>query len=242
MMQAQRMPARRMSTRRWHGFADAQSLHHRAAEWILDAAAHAIDERGCFHLVLAGGDTPRSTYRRLRAASADVQWARWQVWFGDERCLPADDPQRNSCMAREQWLDHVPLPAVNVHVMAAELGAHEAARRYVQALDGVGCFDLVLLGLGEDGHTASLFPGHDLGNSAQSPDALAVFDAPKPPAQRVSLSAARLSRSRAVLFLVSGASKQTIARAWRDGASIPADAIAPTGGVDVLIEPPLPST
>jgi len=96
--------------------------------------------------------------------------------------------------------------------------------------------DDVLLGLGEDGHTASLFPGHDWGAVPGAPDALAVFDAPKPPPERVSLSAARLSRARQAVFLVSGAAKRQAVTLWRAGADLPARAIAPAAGVDILLE------
>ena len=92
-----------------------------------------------------------------------------------------------------------------------------------------------MLGLGEDGHTASLFPGHDWGMSIDGPDAIAVMDSPKPPPQRVSLSAARLGRSRAVLFIVDGESKREAVEAWRAGADVPAAAIRAPGGVDALV-------
>jgi len=94
-----------------------------------------------------------------------------------------------------------------------------------------------VLGLGEDGHTASLFPGHDLGEAPGSPAALAVLDAPKPPRERVSLSAARLSYAREALFLVSGESKRQAMADWRAGRPIPARAVAPAAGVDVLVAP-----
>ena len=116
-----------------------------------------------------------------------------------------------------------------------ELGVREAAASYAAALSGLGDFDLVLLGLGEDGHTASLFPGNDWGTTAESADALPVFDAPKPPPERVTLSAARLSRARKVLFLVSGESKRKALADWRSGCAIPAAAIRPPTGVDVLV-------
>ena len=219
---------------RWIGVADAQALRHEAYRRILGAATHAIGQRGRFLIVLAGGTTPREVYTMLRGAPAD--WSRWQVYFGDERCLPPGDAERNSAMAGAAWLDHVPMPRDQVHAIPAERGADAAARAYARTLRGVGDFDLVLLGLGEDGHTASLFPGHDWGVAADAPDALAVFDAPKPPPQRVSLSAARLSRARAALFLVAGEGKRDALAQWRAGAALPASAIHPEAGVDVLAE------
>jgi len=219
---------------RWHPVPDEGSLQQSALEAVLDSAALAIQARGQFHLVLAGGNTPREIYRRLRAAQTD--WTAWHIYFGDERCLPADDPARNSRMAAEVWLDLVPIPAMQIHIIAAEQGAIAAAKYYGETLKSVGDFDLVLLGLGEDGHTASLFPGHEWGASSGSPDALAVFDAPKPPPERVSLSASRLSRTRKAIFLVSGMGKQAAVASWRAGENIPARAIMPPYGVDILVE------
>jgi 6-phosphogluconolactonase len=219
---------------RWHEVADELALQQAALDIILACAAQAIRQRGKFHLVLAGGNTPRGIYRRLRAVRTD--WSAWYIYFGDERCLPPADPARNSRMAAEVWLDHVPIPQSQLHPIPAELGALEAARSYAETLRGVGEFDLVLLGLGEDGHTASLFPGHEWGASPGSPDTLAVLGAPKPPPQRVSLSAARLSRARQVNFLVSGELKHKAVTDWRAGKNIPARAIMPAAGVDVLVE------
>jgi 6-phosphogluconolactonase len=214
--------------------ADAGALRDAAYARIVDAAATAIRDRQRFLLVLSGGTTPRAVYSKLRAA--DTDWSRWHIYFGDERCLPRDDPERNSVMAADAWLDHVAIPSSQRHVIAAELGATVAAREYAQDLRDVGEFDLVLLGLGEDGHTASLFADHDWGASSDSADALAVMDAPKPPPQRVSLSATRLSRTRAALFLVDGESKREAVKAWRAGADIPAAAIRPEAGVDALVD------
>lgn len=231
-------PSTNVQVCRWHPVPDAAALQRLAAAAILASATTAIDARGGFHLVLAGGDTPRPIYRTLAAATAD--WRRWHVYFGDERCLPPDDPARNSRMASAAWLGRVPIPPDQVHAIAGEKGALEAARRYAEVLRGLGDFDLVLLGLGEDGHTASLFPGHEWGDasgdSPRSPDTLAVFDAPREPAERVSMTAARLSRARQVIFLASGASKRGAVAAWRSGRDIPARAIRPAKGVDVFVE------
>lgn len=197
---------------RWIGVADARALRQVAYRRILAAAGRAIERHGRFVVVLAGGNTPEAVYRMLRGADAD--WWRWQVYFSDERCLTADDPERNSAMAAGAWLDHVRIPREQVHAIPAELGAHAAALVYADTLRGVGPFDLVLLGLGEDGHTASLFHGHDWGIAADAPDALPVFDASKSPKRRVSLSASRLSRTREVLFLVAGETKRGAVEQW----------------------------
>ncbi len=220
------------SAPRWHR-APGDWLDIAIAE-VARAEAEALATRGVFDLVLAGGETPRRLYRAL--ADERFDWARWRLWFGDERCLPADDPERNSVMARAAWLNRVDLPAANVHVPPAELGPLAAAEAYAGQLDGIGDFDLVLLGLGEDGHTASLFPGHDWGEGANAPAALPVLDAPKPPPARVSLSARRLSAARRVLFLVAGAGKRDALTRWRRGENLPAAAIRPAAGVDVLMD------
>ena len=219
---------------RWHAYHSTAELEQAALQAILQAAWQAISLRGAFHIVLAGGTTPRRVYELLRKADAD--WAAWHVYFGDERCLPRNHAERNSRMAALAWLDHVAIPASQIHLVPAELGAQAAAGIYAQTLAGIELFDLVLLGLGEDGHTASLFPGHDLGNTPGAPAAIAVLDAPKPPPQRVSLSAQRLGAARQVMFLVTGKAKQQAINDWRSGVNIPAAAIAPASGVDVYLE------
>ena len=219
---------------RWHVLATTDALEQDATARILHAGEQAIARAGAFHLVLAGGSTPRRIYRALAQSPAD--WANWHVWFGDERCLPPADPERNSRMAADAWLDQAPIPPGQIHPIPGELGAVAAANAYAQILAGRGDFDLVLLGLGEDGHTASLFPGHDWGAGDTAPDVLAVCDAPKPPPERVSLSARRLAAAREVIFLVSGTGKQPAVADWQAGAEIPAAAIAPGAGVDVLLD------
>lgn len=219
---------------RWHVYADAAALQERAAGIIARAADEAIRERGAFHLVLAGGETPQPIYRRL--STIGTTWSAWHIYFGDERCLPSDHPQRNSKIADDSWLAQVSIPAAQIHRIPTERGAQAAARAYADAIAAIERFDLVLSGLGEDGHTASLFPGHDWGASTAAPAVLAVHDAPKPPADRVSLSSARLSMTRQVLFLVTGANKRAAVARWRAGDGIPARAIAPAAGVDVLVE------
>lgn len=234
MMQAEPIDEPCRVNQRWLRVADTTALQQVAAWHIFTTAARAIELRGRFLIVLAGGNTPQGTYRLLREAVTD--WSCWQVYFGDERCLPIEAAERNSRMALDSWLNHVPIPASNVHIIPGALGAGAAARTYAATLQGVGCFDLVLLGLGEDGHVAGLFPGHDLGSDAQSPDVLAVFDAPKCPPERVSLSARRLSRTREVLMLVTGEAKRNAVLQLRTGGDIPAQQICRDAVMDVLVE------
>lgn len=221
------------SSARIHLFADAASLARAAACIIAQHSHDAITARGRFDIVLAGGTTPRQCYELLRGAGC--QFDRWQVWFGDERCLPVGHADRNDAMARQALLDHVGISSSRIHAIPAEAGPEPAARSYAESLRDVALFDLVLLGLGEDGHTASLFPGHETGLAPASPDAIAVRDAPKPPPERVSLSASRLSRTRHLLFLVAGAGKRDAVSKFQRGTTIPAAAIRPDAGVDVYL-------
>lgn len=226
-----------LQRRRWHRFNTTAELEHAATHAILHAAMQAISLRGEFHIVLAGGTTPRRIYESL--CHADADWAAWHVYFGDERCLPVDHTERNSWMAAQAWLNHVAIPPTQIHFIPAENGAQAAASAYTQTLVGIELFDLVLLGLGEDGHTASLFSGHEMGDMTDAPPVIVVENAPKYPPQRVSLSARRLSAARKVIFIVSGAMKQQAVTDWRNELAIPAATISPTNGVDVFLEAPL---
>ena len=214
---------------KWQSFKSQASLNQAALEKIIALAEPSIKTRGQFHIVLAGGSTPKKVYTMLKNIKTD--WHKWQIYFGDERCLDSDHKDRNSTMAFEAWLNHIDIPMQNIHAIPAELGPVEGAHLYNQTLSQVDDFDLVLLGLGEDAHTASLFPGHSWDNNV---DALAVFDAPKPPPLRISMSPARLSRSRSVLFLVSGKEKQTAINQWKAGDLIPASTVTCNNGVDVF--------
>jgi 6-phosphogluconolactonase len=208
---------------KWRVFDDADALVEAVADALCAEAEAAIAARGSFHLVLAGGTTPLALYAELARRGAGD--ARWHIWYGDERCLLSDHPQRNSVMVETAWLRASAIPPANRRAIPAERGAVEAAVRYADRLKGVSDFDVVLLGIGEDGHTASLFPRHDWGVASDSPDVMAVLDAPKPPSERVSLSAARLGRSRRVWFLVSGKGKALAVARWKSGEALPVAAV-----------------
>jgi len=218
----------------WHIYPTAEVLLDSAARAITRAASQSIARTGAFRVVLAGGKTPRDAYGKLRELGSD--WHAWHIYFGDERCLPPDHPERNSRMAFDTWLDHVDIPRQQIHPIPAEQGPETGAIAYAETLRPVSEFDLVLLGLGVDGHTGSLFPGHPWGHEQNAPSVLPVLDAPKPQQQRVSMSARRLSAARQVLFMVSGADKREAVVRWRAGEMVPACAIAPRSGVDVLVE------
>jgi len=198
-------------------FADADELGQCAAELTAKAAAEAIAARGVFHLVLAGGNTPRMCYEKLR--DMHVDWSRVHIWFGDERCLPVGDAERNDRMADETLLSHVAIPESQIHRMQAELGPEIAAEKYAALLADAPVMDMVHLGMGEDGHTASLFPGH----ATLADDRLAVpeFNSPKPPPARVSMGLRTLNAARQKLILAAGAGKSDALKRIRAGEKLP---------------------
>ncbi|MBI3479065.1 MAG: 6-phosphogluconolactonase [Nitrosomonadales bacterium] len=183
---------------------DLDEMSVAVAQRIATLAAQAIAARGVFHLALAGGETPRRCYEKLRNLA--IAWPRVQIYFGDERCLPEGDKQRNDSMSKESLLDHVAIPHANIHRIPAELGANEAADRYAATIGLSLPLDLVLLGMGEDGHTASLFPDNPATESAMV--VVPVFNAPKPPAERVSLGRNTLNTARQRIIIVAGSGKR----------------------------------
>ncbi|MEZ5570871.1 MAG: 6-phosphogluconolactonase [Halioglobus sp.] len=195
-------------------------------------------ERGRFSVVLAGGTTPQLLYQQLR--NLDTDWTCWHIYFGDERYLPEDNPERNASMAAAAWLDHVPIPPTQIHTVHYGDDVHSAARAYAHVLAQAPGIDLALLGLGEDGHTASLFPGNETA-LASTELAIAVTDAPKPPPQRVTMTARSLSSAAAVWFLVTGSAKLQALQNWLAGAPLPPQSICPVSGLDLFTDLALPN-
>lgn len=180
---------------------------------LLTAVLDAISTRGTAHVALTGGTMGSAVVAALadHPARDAVDWSLVHFWWGDERYLPAGDPDRNDTQNDDAGLRSLTLGSDRVHRVPGPdevSSAEEAARRYEDALreHGSGAFDVVLLGVGPDGHIASLFPGHPR-QRAKDTIAVAVHDSPKPPPTRVSLTAECLSRSRQVWFVVSGADK-----------------------------------
>lgn len=196
-------------------------------------ASECLEKHGYFSIILAGGETPRELYRQLRHIATD--WQHWHIYFGDERFLPLGDAGRNDTMASTVWLDYVAIPRAHIHGVPVSDDVNTAAAEYAAILQKAPGFDLALLGLGEDGHTASLFPGN-VPRSRPAALAIAVTDAPKLPAQRVSMSPGCVSLSSAVWFIVSGSNKRKMLEAWLVGAPLPPQAIKPDAGIDIFTD------
>ena len=187
-----------------------------AAEFILHHARASIAERGLFRLALSGGNTPRAVHAQLVRLGPDLDWSRLQITFGDERCVPPDHADSNFLMAKESLLDPVAIPAGNVFRIRGEIDPAAAAQEYEEKLAAVAVrfgepryvHDLILLGLGEDGHTASLFPS----SPALDETVRNVIPAtgPKPPPQRITMTFPLLNAARHACFLVTGAAKHPL--------------------------------
>jgi len=210
---------------------------------VVELAREAIAARGVFHLALAGGSTPKTLYRLLAQPrhAARIEWSRVHVWFGDERCVPYDHPDSNYRMAREALLDRVPLPPAQIHPMPTalsrlRLGATEYARllRMLLPRDPAGhpVFDLVLLGMGPDGHTASLFPGTCGLHERERLVAAAYVD--KLHAWRITLTLPAINAARHVMFLIAGAEKAAPLAHAMAGAvpPLPVQRVAPSGELE----------
>lgn len=218
--------------------ADGAQVAATALELVLQVAKESIAARGRFVLVLAGGTTPAALYSLLADARQD--WSQWHLVYGDERCLPDGDPQRNSTMVARSWLDRVQFPPQNHHIPPVDLGSEAAAAAYSTAIAGLLPPDLALLGMGQDGHTASLFPGHHHADTT----VVAVHAAPKPPAERISLSYATLCSARVVCYLVVGEDKREVIEAFFNDDDIPATrvrgaarTVVITGGIALRSKP-----
>lgn len=209
--------------------ADAAELADKAAEWTADHIARAVDERGTCYIALAGGETPRGCYQRIAQAPyrEGVPWLQVFVYWSDERQVPLDDPASNYAMAKSALLDHVEIASDHVFPLVGDPDA--AIAKVPRDEGGHPRFDIIHLGLGEDGHTASLFPGHP---ALQYQSAVvAVLNAPKPPPERLTLSPPVLNAARAVLFMVQGAGKrQALGRVLRRDPALPASLIQPPDG------------
>jgi 6-phosphogluconolactonase len=193
---------------------DSESVAERAAAHVTRQLQSAREERGSAHIALSGGTTPGRTYELLAADPS--LWEGVEVWFADERCVPPEDSESNYLLAEQALLSPAGIPAERVHRMRGELGPAQGASSYSRELtsgaipleDGhLPLFDLIVLGIGPDGHVASLFPGAETLDAGDEAVCLGVSDSPKPPPERLTLSLAVLRAARGCLLLATGASK-----------------------------------
>ncbi len=214
---------------------DKQSLADASAARLVTAIIDAQSVRPEVHLCLTGGSMGSAILASVLTTpgSSAVDWSTVHVWWGDERYLPAGDGERNETQNAEALLDHVPIPAQNVHAVAGpdrSASAEASAEAYAADVraSGAGDFDVMLLGVGPDAHIASLFPHHPAQRTTDA-IAIAVHDSPKPPPDRVSLTFEALEHSRRVWFLVAGADKaDAVAKALDPSADrwdVPASAV-----------------
>jgi len=208
-----------------------------AAAFILEQARAALAERGEFRIALAGGNTPRPIYTEFGRIARDLPWERVRFTFGDERCVPPDDPESNYRMARETLFAPFGIPEKSILRMRGEIEPALAAQEYEDALalfatqhgETIYRHDLLLLGMGDDGHTASLFPGTAaLGEQVRR---VAANYVPKLDAWRLTMTLPLLNQSRQVLFLVGGQKNPELLERVLAGASeYPASQVDPPNG------------
>ncbi|MBI3961529.1 MAG: 6-phosphogluconolactonase [Deinococcus sp.] len=223
-------------------YPDLAALSAAAAQQFVAAACQAISQQGRYTVALSGGSTPRALFTLLASKpySQQIAWTQTHVFWGDERCVPPDHPDSNYRLANETLLSQVPLPQENVHRMPAELEPEQAATQYEQQLQqffhlpagAFPCFDLVLLGMGADGHTASLFP-HTSGLHQRTRLVVANY-VPKLSTFRLTLTTPALNHAARIMFLVAGQDKaatlKEVLYGPRQPEQLPAQIIAPVKG------------
>ncbi len=218
------------------------SLAAAAGELFVELANDAMTERGVFHVALSGGSTPRAIHLWMAQHAYDLNWSKVQLWFGDERCVPPDHEDSNYKMARDTLLDALDIPPHNIHPMRGEFTPTQAAEVYESDLrgafpDDLPRFDLVFLGLGEDGHTASLFPHTDA--LLENERWVVANHVPQLGVWRITLTAPVLNQARVVAFLVTGEKKAEALNTVLNGEyhpdDTPAQMIHPTAGREVWL-------
>lgn len=209
-----------MLKKNWMTFKDTKILSEHLVADILSIANESIKKNSKFSIVLAGGNSFLDSYKILRESNSD--WKKWHIYIGDERCLPINDKERNDKIINDVWLNNDKIPKKNINFIKAELGIKNAVQQYETILNNITSFDLVLLGMGDDGHTASLFPNHSYD---QDKSVVAEYNSPKYPKERISLSYSRLNNSKNVFKLVSGRSKSKALGLWINNEELPINQI-----------------
>lgn len=220
-----------------HVYPDPEAVCQSLAEWLVNHVAAAVRERGRFSVALSGGSTPKRLYEVLASDEFQrrVDWETWHVFWGDERVVPLGDERNNARMAHETLLDRVPIPPKQIHILRTDVNPESAAAEYETLLrdffeSSPASFDLVLLGLGDDGHTLSLFPGSEVVGE-ETAWVRSVF-LENQHMFRLTLTAAVANRAACVAFLVTGGSKAGVINEVINGpqGKFPAQRIQPLNG------------
>lgn len=215
-------------------YENPKQLGEAAAERFATEAERAIAARGQFNVALSGGSTPKTTYALLaeKPFSDVIAWQSVHVFWGDERCVPPSHTDSNYLIARETFLEKVPLPSENIHRMRGELAPKKAASAYQAELESAlgeqGRFDLILLGMGTDGHTASLFPGTQA--LKENKKWVVANYVHKVDLWRITLTFPSINAARHVVFLVRGARKAAPLARVQAGQNLPATMVNPAPG------------
>ncbi len=215
----------------WVEFNTAQDVATAAADAIQEHARYAILQRGEYKLVLAGGTSPMACYKIL--AGRDLDWDKWKLFYGDERCLPVHDNERNHQIVASTGFPEL----IKQHfIIPAELGSVKGAETYSHKISNQMPFDTVLLGMGEDGHTASLFPNLNWQNVTVDQLMLAVHEAPKLPPERISMTVSALQQCHQMLVLISGGSKRDALKQWQQGHCLPIAEVSNIAQASIYVE------
>jgi 6-phosphogluconolactonase len=218
---------------------DLESMSIAAADLFVKQSQIAVLNNGRFSVALSGGGTPERTFELLAQKPwiDQIPWYNTHIFWGDERCVPMDDNRHNALMAKRKFLKHVPVPTYHIHPVICDKSPKKAAEQYELLLrdffkDQDTCFDLMLLGLGDDGHTASLFPGTPV--LSEKKRWVAEVSIPKPGINRITLTVSLIERSALTVFLVAGAEKavalKEVLEGKRNTSIFPAQLISPLNG------------
>lgn len=224
----------------FHIFQTGQQLGQAAAGHVASLSTQAMAKRGRFVVAVSGGSLPQLLFPSLigEPLHAQIDWPKWHIFWADERCVPLTDPDSNYRLAREYLFSHVEIPPSQIVPINDTLDPAAAATDYQNKLTQVFAparghlprFDLILLGMGEDGHTASLFPGHSLLRE-KGLWVAPIYDSPKPPPERITLTLPVINNARQVIFMATGAQKaEPLSAIFKGNSKLPAGLVLPSNG------------